>query len=88
MGAYNIGFLAFCIILVSLILIGVSKNVLTNYGAGILIGILVFGIIGYDIWANRKAQELMREIDLAVSDTEKQMLIQKFIKYFGIPSQN
>jgi hypothetical protein len=84
MGIYNIGFLAFCIILALLIFIGVSKNILTNYGVGLLVGILVLGIISYDIWANLKAQELMREADLMTSDIEKQMLIQKLTKYFGI----
>jgi hypothetical protein len=84
MGIYNIGFLAFCIILVLLIFIGVSRNILTNYGVGLLVGILVLGIIGYDIWANLKAQELMREADLVVSDIEKQTLIQRLTKCFGI----
>jgi hypothetical protein len=88
MGVYNIGFLVFCIILVLLIFVGISKNILTNYGVGLLVGILVFGIISYDIWANLKAQELMREVDLVVSDVEKQMLIQKLTKYFGIQPQN
>jgi hypothetical protein len=86
MGVYNIGFLAFCTVLVLLIFVGFSKNILTNYGVGLLIGILVFGMIGYDIWVSLKVQELMREADLAVSDMEKQVLMQKLIKYFGVRS--
>jgi hypothetical protein len=84
MGVYNIGFLVFCIIFTLVIFIGVSKNMLTSYGVGLLIGIFVFGIIIYDIWVNFKAQELMRKINLVVSDIEKHIIIQKLIKYFGI----
>jgi hypothetical protein len=84
MGVYNIGFLAFCVVLVLLISVGFLKNILTNYGIELMVGILILGIISYDIWTNFKAHELMKEIDLVVSDIEKQMLIQKLTKYFGI----
>jgi hypothetical protein len=84
MGMYNIGFFAFCIILALSIFIGVSENILTKYGVGLLIGILVLGIIGYDIWANLKFQKIMEKVDLTDSAIEKQILIEELIKYFGI----
>jgi Kef-type K+ transport system membrane component KefB len=83
MGLYNIMFSIFCVILILLLFLDISKNVLTKYGVGLLIGILVFGIIGYNIWENYQVQEIIQDIDLADSDTEKQLLIQKLMKYFG-----
>jgi hypothetical protein len=83
MGIYNIGFFIFCIILILLTFIGVSKNILTEYGLGLLIGVLVLGIIGYDIWEDVQIREIMQKIDLTNSDTERQMLLQELTKYFG-----
>jgi hypothetical protein len=83
MGVYNIGFLIFCVVMALFVFIGISKNALTKYGAGLLIGVLVFGIIGYDIWANIQFQEVLRKIDLTDSDTEKQILLQNLMKNFG-----
>jgi hypothetical protein len=57
-------------ILSLLILIGISKNVLTEYGAGLLIGIFVLAIIGYDIWENFQFKETMQKIDLTNSNTD------------------
>lgn len=70
MELYNICFLIFCMILSLLILIGISKNVLTEYGAGLLIGIFVLAIIGYDIWENFQFKETMQKIDLTNSNTD------------------
>jgi hypothetical protein len=83
MGLYNIAFLIFCVILICIIFIVISKNILTEYGVGLLIGILVIGIIGWDIWVNIQYWEMMRKIDLAYSDTERQILFYKLIKCFG-----
>jgi hypothetical protein len=38
--------------MICLIFIGIIKNILTEYGAGFLIGVLVLGIIGYNIWTD------------------------------------
>ena len=83
MDLFNIGFLTFCVILILLIFIGVSKNVLTRYGVGLLIGILVLGVISYDILANLQFREVIQEIDLPGSDTERQILLQELMKYSG-----
>jgi hypothetical protein len=83
MGLYGIGFLIFCVVLACLILICTLTNILTEYGIGLLIGILVIGIIGYDIWEDFQFREMMREIDQACSDMEKQILLSKLMKYFG-----
>jgi hypothetical protein len=83
MGLYDILFLTFCVILFLLIFLGVSKNALTKYGVGLLIGILVLGVVSYDIWANLQVREVTRRIDLTGSDAERQILLQKLMKYFG-----
>jgi hypothetical protein len=64
MDLYDIGILAFCIIMVCLILISISKNILTEYGVGLLIAILVLGIIGHNIWIDFHIWELLKEINL------------------------
>jgi hypothetical protein len=66
-----------------LIFLGLLKNILTKYGVGILIGILVLGIIGYDVWEGYQIQKIIQNIDIADSDKEKQILIPKLMKYFG-----
>jgi hypothetical protein len=83
MGLYNIGFLTFCVILSCIIFIGILKNILTEYGFGLLIGILVIGIISWDILVTFQYREIIRKIDLTYSNTEKQILLYKLVKYFG-----
>jgi hypothetical protein len=70
----DIGFLTFCVIIICLFFIGISRNLLTKYGVGLLIGILVLGIVGYNIWANFQVRELMQRIDLTPSHTEKRKI--------------
>jgi hypothetical protein len=60
---YDIIIFASCILLILLILIGVSRNILTEYGIGILIGILVFGIIGYSIFVNVQDKKFLKKVD-------------------------
>jgi hypothetical protein len=62
MNLYDIGILSFCIIMFCLIFISVSKNILTEYGVGLLIAGLVLGIIGYNIWIDFQVWELLRKI--------------------------
>lgn len=71
MNLYDIGFLTFCIIMICLIFIGVSKNVLTKYGIGLLIGILVLGIIAYNIWVDFQIWEMLKRIDLTPLEDKK-----------------
>jgi hypothetical protein len=62
MALYDIGFLIFFVIMLYLIFFCILKNVVSDYGAGLLIGILVFGIIGYNIWMNFTAWEVIKNI--------------------------
>jgi hypothetical protein len=63
MTLYEIIFLIFFIIMVSIIFVGISKNILTEYGIGLLIGILVFGIIGYNVLMNLAVWEALKNIE-------------------------
>jgi hypothetical protein len=63
MNLYDIGFLVFCMVITCLILFGVTKNVLTEYGVGLLIGVLVFGIIGYNSWTDIQNLKIIKSID-------------------------
>lgn len=83
MGLYNIVFTVFCIILILLTFLGLSKNILTSYGVGLIIGIFVFGIISYDVWVNFQIREILQQVQTADSDSEKQMLLQKLMRNFG-----
>jgi hypothetical protein len=57
--------------MICLIFIGVSKNVLTKYGIGLLIGILVLGIIAYNIWVDFQIWEMLKRIDLTPLEDKK-----------------
>jgi hypothetical protein len=83
-GVYNIWFILFCIVFISLVFIGILKNILTSFGVGLLVGIFILVIIGYDLLIDLRAQELIQKFNLTVSNMEKQILKQKLIKYFGI----
>jgi hypothetical protein len=83
MGVYDIGFIVFCAIMFCLICISVSKNILTKYGIGLLIAVLVFGIIGYNIWAIFQVNEVLDTIELAPSEAEKVILRQELIQKIG-----
>jgi hypothetical protein len=80
MGLYDIGFLSFCVIMICLVFVCVSKNILTRYGFGVLIAVIVIGIIGYDIWANFQVREVTRQVDLVPSETEKERFLQELFK--------
>jgi hypothetical protein len=63
MTLYEIISLIFFIIMVSIIFVGISKNILTGYGFGLLIGILVFGIIAFNILMNLTVWEALKNIE-------------------------
>jgi hypothetical protein len=88
MGTYDIGFIFFCVIMLCFIFIGISKNILTGHGVGLLIAILVLGIIGYDLWVTFQVQEAMNQIELAPSQAEKEMLIQELMRKIGTLPRN
>jgi hypothetical protein len=83
MGIYDIGFIVFRVIVFFLICAGVSKNVLTKYGVGILLAVLFLGIIGYDIWATFQVKESINRIDLAPSGAEKEIFRQELTRKIG-----
>jgi hypothetical protein len=83
MGLYNIVFFFVCIAIICLAFVGVSKNILTQYGVGLLIAIFVFVIIGYDLWVNFYVCETMRKIELLPTDAEKEIILQELIKRIG-----
>jgi hypothetical protein len=81
MNLYDIGFLSFCVIMICFAFEGMSKNILTQYGFGVLIAVIVIGIIGYDIWTSFQVREVMQHIDLTPSSTEKERTLQALFKY-------
>jgi hypothetical protein len=66
-----------------LLCIGISKNILTRYGAGILLAVLIFGIIGYDIWAAFQVKKTLDKIDSASSEAEKEIFRQELTRKTG-----
>jgi hypothetical protein len=67
-----------------LILAGISKNVLTKYGVGLLVGILCFGIIGYNTWVIFNIQEATQKVGLTPLEAEKERLLQELSRHIGI----
>jgi hypothetical protein len=65
-GVYDVWFILFCVIFISLIFISIAKNILTNFGIGLLIGIFIFGIICYDILEELEIQKLRQNFNLTV----------------------
>jgi hypothetical protein len=57
--------------MVCLIFVGIVKNVLTEYGVGLLIGMLVFGIIGYNILIDLQIIKI-NKIDLPPLEIEEE----------------
>jgi hypothetical protein len=81
MELYDIGFLALCGITIYLILVGVSQNILTRYGVGLLISVLALAIIGYYIWASIHVYDAMKATNAISIPVEYERLMQDLLKY-------
>jgi hypothetical protein len=57
--------------MICLIFIGIIKNILTEYGSGFMIGVLVLGIIGYNIWTDLQTLKI-KKIELPPLEIEEE----------------